>query len=130
MAKTKPTDEGVNQIVSELSELKARLKNIEDLAEVKDRRFWPPLKATIEDLKDKHNKTFMGYAEYGQSIEPEMRARKMDTALANRDSLAWVIELVERPRSEADKLRRRIHDLEVELKTKREELAELGPVEV
>jgi ABC-type Zn2+ transport system substrate-binding protein/surface adhesin len=126
MAKTKPTSAAVDRLVDRISHLKRRLGRVRAIAVLKDHEAWPELKGLLEDVKDMHDRGVKAVVEFGDHLDDRDRCRQIDQNRASRDAFAWVVQLVEQPEDEADKLAANLKDLEGELAEARATIQEFG----
>lgn len=118
----KATDEGVQKILDRIGVLRQRLARIERLRALNDREEWKDLRDLLVDLKSMHDRAIENVVEYRTDMEPVELVSTMRRHQGCRDAFKSVLDLVERPQQETDRLRNTISDLEKELEDKKAEL--------
>lgn len=119
----KATQAGVDKIADRIGLMRARLATVTSLRELEDRKEWRPLRDLLLDFQKTHTSMAEHMAESVAVLSDEAERLKLAKHQAIRDTYQAILDLVERPQQEVDKLKAHIEDLEAELKTKRDELA-------
>lgn len=118
----KATDEAVQKALDRVGVLRQRLTRVERLRSLKDRKEWKDLRDLLVDLKEMHVRAVENVVEYRTDLEPVELVSTMRRHQGCRDAFSSVLDLVERPQEEIDRLRHTIEDLEKSLAEKKAEL--------
>jgi predicted nucleic acid-binding Zn-ribbon protein len=118
----KATEDAAQKILDRVGVLRQRLSRVERLRSLKDRKEWEDLRDLLVDLHDQHVKAVTNYVEYRTDLEPVEMVSCIRRHQGCRDAFQSVLDLVERPQEETDRLRHTIEDLEKSLDDKKAEL--------
>jgi len=118
----KATQESVNKTLEQIGSLRQRLARIERLSAIQEYKEWRDLRDLLIDLKKMHERSVEALVEYRTDLEPVELVSNMRRHQGCRDAFEAVLNLVERPQEEKDRLKNRIDSLEKEIESKKEEL--------
>lgn len=118
----KATEQGVQSILKQISVLRQRRSRIENFRALADRPEWRDLRDALLDYKEQHVKAIDNYVEYRVDLEPVEIVSSIRRHQGCRDAFQSVLNQVERPQEEIDRINIRLEDLERELSSKQQEL--------
>ena len=118
----KATEDAAQKMLERIGVMRQRLARVERLRSLKDRKEWKDLRDLLVDLKEMHVRSVENVVEYRTDLEPVELVSTMRRHQGCRDAFQSVLDLVERPQEETDRLRNVIADLEKSLADKKEEL--------
>lgn len=122
----KPTAEGVSRLANRIGTLRQRLARIEKIARLKDYEEWQSLKPLLDDMRSMHGKAVEYLVENGEEVDDHEFVKKLRIHQSARDSFKWLMDLIEKPKDEADKLKVNISELESILVEKQSEMEQFG----
>ena len=118
----KATEDGAQELLDRIGVFRQRLARVERLRSLKDRKEWRDLRDLLVDLHAQHVKAVTTYVEHRIDLEPVELVSCMRRHQGCRDAFQSVLDLVEHPQEETDRLRNTINDLEKSLAEKKAEL--------
>lgn len=125
----KPTQAGVDHLIDRLSVLRDRLRRVEKIHKYKRTDHWDSLKDLLVDMREMHQRDLTTTIEYRPDLDDHERMNLVRRHQDSREIFAWIVDLVEKPDNEANKLRDTITALEKSLAEKRSEIAAFGLAE-
>lgn len=130
MAREKPTQQGLDDLVDRRSKFRARLEHIDALDKQKESLGWPHLKAVLEEFVELAEKSKDNIVEFGGELDDHEYRRRVAAQQAQRDAFRYVVTLVEKSEDEASKLRAKLGELDIDIEDKKRELKMFGLAEV
>lgn len=119
----KPTEDGLQKTLDRIAALRQRLARVDRLRGLGAREEWKDLRDLLMELKGMHARAVEQTVEGLSYLEPVELVSIVRRHQGCRDAFSAVLELIERPQEEAERLRVSIEDLEREVSQKKTELS-------